>query len=132
MGNRCVITTEDKSLAIYLHWNGGRDSVEGFLEYCRRKGFRPPERDCYGWARLVQVIANFFGGDGLCVGIDRYEALKGCGDDNGEYIIKDWKIVGREYPWEGFEEQNAYPLDDVLNEIENAQPESMKLNNKEA
>ena len=31
MGNRAVITTEKKDLGIYLHWNGGRDSVEAFL-----------------------------------------------------------------------------------------------------
>lgn len=68
MGNRAVITTSkdvevDKSndIGIYLHWNGGRDSVEAFLTYCRISGFRPPEHDCYGWARLCQVIANFFG-----------------------------------------------------------------------
>lgn len=28
MGNRAVITTSDKKMGIYLHWNGGRDSVE--------------------------------------------------------------------------------------------------------
>ena len=47
MGNRAVITTkenfENNGIGIYLHWNGGRDSVEGFLEYCRRKGYRSPE-----------------------------------------------------------------------------------------
>lgn len=61
MGNRAVITTEDKKLGIYLHWNGGRDSVEAFLRYCDLRGFRPPNSDEYGWARLCQVIANFMG-----------------------------------------------------------------------
>ena len=28
MGNRAVVTTPDKNLALYLHWNGGRDTVE--------------------------------------------------------------------------------------------------------
>ena len=27
MGNRAFITTPDKDLALYLHWNGGRDTV---------------------------------------------------------------------------------------------------------
>ena len=72
MGNRAVITTEERDLGVYLQWNGGRDSVEAFLEYCRMRGFRPPEADSYGWARLCQVIANFFGADGLSVGICRY------------------------------------------------------------
>lgn len=125
MGNRCVIATKKKDLAIYLHWNGGRDSVEGFLEYCRRMNFRPPETDCYGWARLSQVIANFFGGDGLSIGIDTFAALDGSGDDNGTYIIEDWRIVGREDA--PSVEQHEYSLDEMLDEIEKAQPDNMKL-----
>lgn len=58
-GNRAVITTEDKRIGVYIHWNGGRDSVEAFLKYCELKGYRKPEEDCYGWARLCQVIGNF-------------------------------------------------------------------------
>ena len=72
MGNRAVITTSEfmnlhediqfsNELGVYLHWNGGRDSVTAFLTYCKLKGYRPPETDCYGWARLCQVIGNFFG-----------------------------------------------------------------------
>lgn len=30
MGNRAVITTPDKKMGVYLHWNGGRDSVEPY------------------------------------------------------------------------------------------------------
>ena len=36
------------------------------------KGYRPPEIDEYGWARLCQVIGNTIGGT-LSVGIGRYE-----------------------------------------------------------
>ena len=39
MGNRAVITTENKKIGIYLHWNGGRDSVEAFLKYCELKNY---------------------------------------------------------------------------------------------
>lgn len=49
MGNRAVITTTKKDLAIYLHWNGGRDTVEPLLKYCELQGYRPPSVDCYGW-----------------------------------------------------------------------------------
>ncbi len=62
MGNRAIITTEKKEIGVYLHWNGGRDSVEAFLEYCKRAGHRSPDKDCYGWARLCQVISNFLEG----------------------------------------------------------------------
>lgn len=96
MGNRAVICTEDKTLGVYVHWNGGRDSVEAFLLYCKLKGYRCPEDDCYGWARLCQVIGNFFGGN-CSVGIDRYDRLDTDNGDNGTYIIKDWQIIGKEF-----------------------------------
>lgn len=125
MGNRAVITTEDKQIGIYLHWNGGRDSVEAFLMYCKLKGYRTPENDCYGWARLCQVIGNFFGGD-LSVGIDKYEKLDLDNWDNGVYIIKDWKIVGREYVRN--EEQKYYNLIDMVKTINSKQPHDEQLN----
>jgi len=109
MGNRAVITTEDKQLGVYLHWNGGRNSVEGFLLYCKLKGYRCPEDDCYGWARLCQVIGNFFGGE-CSVGIDRYDRLDTDNGDNGTYIIKDWQIVGKE-----FEPLDKLDIDQVKN-----------------
>ena len=96
MGDRAVITTEDKQLGVYVHWNGGRNSIEGFLLYCKLKGYRAPENDCYGWARLCQVIGNFFGGE-YSVGIDRYDKLDTDNGDTGTYIIKDWQIIGKEF-----------------------------------
>ena len=91
MGNRAVITTDDNfandGVGIYVHWNGGRDSVEAFLKYCELKGYRSPSDDCYGWARLAQVIGNFFGGE-LSVGIDTIWHLDRENGDNGVYIIK--------------------------------------------
>ena len=81
MGNRAFITDRKKEMGIYLHWNGGRDSVEAFLKYCELKGYRYPETDGYGWARLAQVIGNFFGG-GLSIGIEPRVYDPG---DNGIY-----------------------------------------------
>ena len=89
MGNRAVITTKEKNLGVYLHWNGGRDSVEAFLKYCELRGFRSPDRDCYGWARLCQIISNFMSRDGLSVGIDTIDKLDCDNWDNGTYIIED-------------------------------------------
>ena len=130
MGNRVVITTRKRDLGLYLRWNGGRDSVEAFLRYCELRGFRCPEQDDYGWARLCQVVANFMGGNGLSVGIQPYttdEQMVGYGDDNGVYIIEGWKIVDRVYPWGDFEEQDGYPLDGMLHEIDASQPEDQRL-----
>lgn len=124
MGNRAVLTTSKKDLGIYLHWNGGRDSVEAFLKYCELQHFRSPEKDFYGWARLGQVISNFFGGS-LSIGIGNYYDLDRDNFDNGVYIIKDWEIFGREY-FKG-QEQREYDLDKMLKEIDKKQPEHMRL-----
>lgn len=58
MGNRAVITTvgaKENDIGVYLHWNGGVESVEAFLTYCDLKGFHSPETDCYGFAYLKYV-----------------------------------------------------------------------------
>lgn len=125
MGNRAVIATENKDVGIYVHWNGGIESVTGFLTYCKIQGFRTPETDNYGWARLCQIIANFFGEDGLCVGIDRYEHLDTDNFDNGTYIIKDWEIIGREF-FNG-EDDEIEDLLGMLQAIDQSQPVNMKL-----
>lgn len=124
MGNRAVITTEDKQIGVYLHWNGGRDSVTAFLTYCKLKGYRCPENDCYGWARLCQVIGNYFGGE-CSVGIDKYNRLDTDNGDNGVYIIKDWNIIGREY--EPDTEQQEWSLLDMLTDINNRMPEKEQI-----
>lgn len=125
MGNRAIIKTPNGRIGMYLHWNGGRDSVSAFLQYCKLKGYRPPEADGYGWARLAQVVGNFFGGT-LSVGI---VMLSGVGDgegcDNGAYVIKDWEIIARE-DFHGIE-QNRYKLDEMLVAIDEAQPEAERL-----
>lgn len=128
MGNRAVITTRDNyannGVGVYLHWNGGRDSVEAFLKYCELKGYRTPDTDCYGWARLCQVISNFFGGSNS-IGIDVISRLDCDNWDNGVYIIEGWEIVDRKC-FEGHEQQE-YKLIDMLLEIDKLQPENERL-----
>ena len=124
MGNRAVITTEDKQIGVYVHRHGGRNCVEAFLLYCKLKGYRCPEDDCYGWARLCQVIGNFIGGE-LSVGIDRYGRLDTDNGDNGTYIIKDWQIVGKEF--EPLEELNIEYIKEMLVAINNKMPIQERL-----
>lgn len=56
MGNRAIIKGKNQALGVYVHWNGGYDSVNAFCTYCKLKGYRSPETDSYGIARLAQVI----------------------------------------------------------------------------
>jgi hypothetical protein len=113
-----------KDIGVYLHWDGGRDSVEAFLKYCELKGYRAPSNDCYGWARLCQVIGNFFGGD-CSIGIDTCDQLDCDNWDNGVYVIEGWKIVGRQY-YEGAEQQN-HSLREMLFDINESQPEDEQI-----
>ena len=99
-----MITSRAREVEIYLHWNGGWDSVQCFLEYCRLKGYRAPDDD-YGWARLCQVIANYFtdlpgsdifpqgNDDGLSLGINAFGGWDADFCDNKRYIIDGWRIV---------------------------------------
>lgn len=128
MGNRAVITTRENwandGVGIYLHWNGGRDSVEAFLKYCELKGYRSPSEDCYGWARLCQVIGNFFGGN-TSIGIDTLWHLDCNNYDNGVYIIDGWGIVDRHY-FDG-QEQDYYDMNEMLLAIDKAMPEGERI-----
>lgn len=99
MGNRAVITTvgaTDHDLGIYLHWNGGPESVLAFCEAAKQLGVRPLTDDpSYGFARLTQIIGNFFGGTNS-VGVGTLSQLDGDNHDNGTYYIgTDWQIVRR-------------------------------------
>lgn len=131
MGNRAVITASkalnvagSNDIGVYLHWNGGRDSVEAFLKYCELKQYRRPDMDNYGWARLCQVIGNYFGGE-CSIGIDRCVNLDCDNYDNGTYIIEGWKIVSRQFH-DGHEQQN-YDLREMLHDINDAQPPKEQL-----
>lgn len=135
MGNRAVICSEKQwamrhtsGCGIYLHWNGGRDSIEAFLKYCELKRFRDFGWDyTYGYARFVQIVSNFLGGN-LSIGVGRLMDLD-CEGDNGVYIIGDnWKVVGRSN-FTGCE-QNYHKLRDMLLEIDKSQPKEEQLGRK--
>ena len=119
MGNRAVIAfvndkgKKDKnSVGIYLHWNGGRDSVEGFLQTAKDYELRSGS---YGVARLTQIIANGLGGT-LSLGVDMLKNLDCDNYDNGVYWIdQNFNIVDREYiSRPDFKEQQQYSLSEFV------------------
>lgn len=123
MGNRAIVKPVGKRIGVYLHWNGGRDSVEGFLKYCELRGFRGFDDD-YGFARFCQVVGNFFGGTlslGVVAGVD----LSSSPGDNGVYEVKGWEIVAR-YP-RGIHEQREYDLWEFVAGVDAAQPPAERL-----
>ncbi len=127
MGNRAVIAfkdeyhTKENSPAIYLHWNGGRDSVEGFLAVAKKQ-YETANGPEYGCARLVTIICNFFTAkDGLSVGVGTYGNLDVDNYDNGTYWINTaFEIVEREYNHNP--EQKNHDLQELIESICAAQP----------
>lgn len=101
MGNRAVITastSHTKGIGIYLHWNGGIESVQAFLDVAKARGFRDPTYDeSYGMARLCGLIHEFFGVDqDTSLGIGTLEQLDCDNYDNGVFVIgKGWAITER-------------------------------------
>jgi hypothetical protein len=119
MGNRAVISFKYNGLpkkyspSIYLHWNGGRDSIESFLEAHKKAEFRNHD---YGIARLIQLITNWFDG-GLSVGVGVYCQLDTDNYDNGVYWVcpDTFKIVDREFQRRS--EQKEYDIEAFSKDI---------------
>lgn len=130
MGNRAVITwgsveNYQTKVGVYLHWNGGKTSVESFLNYCRLKGYPEPDKDSYGLARFIQVVTNFFGGSlsvdvNLCVNLD-------CNNyDNGLYLCKGWEIVDHLFTEP---HQDQYDPQEFIKSIDESMPAHEQLGN---
>ncbi len=101
MGNRAVITasgSHTEGVGIYLHWNGGIESVVAFLDVAKARGFRDPTYDeSYGLARLCGLIHEFFGVDqDTSLGIGTLSQLDCDNFDNGVYVVgKGWSLADR-------------------------------------
>jgi len=101
MGNRAVIAASnstEQGLGIYLHWNGGIESVLAFLDTAKQLGYRSPVGDeSYGMARLCGLIC-LFGGlrNSTGVGINDLSKLDCDNFDNGVFVVGDnWELVDR-------------------------------------
>ena len=121
MGNRAVITNKDRRIGIYVHWNGGPESICAFLTYAKSYGIRCPEEDPqYFFARLTQIIGNFFGGQ-LSVGIGCFENLDTDNGDNGTYIVDNYFNVNeRLFCSDGYTENvKESDMRDFIKELDN-------------
>ena len=126
MGNRAVIVGKESDFGIYLQWNGGRDSVEAFLEYSRLKGHPGIVGSGDGIFALSTIITNFFGKHGYYVRpMKGDEAREARIWDNGIYIVEGNEIIERR-SFEG-KEQDDYELIDMLKRIDAAQPAEYQL-----
>lgn len=97
------------TIGVYLHWNGGYDSIKPFCMACKELRYRSPVSDDYGIACFVQLVRNFFGIDGLSVGVGILSRLDCDNYDNGVFVVdNEWEIVGREYEQSEQTRDNSY------------------------
>jgi hypothetical protein len=99
MGNRAVVTIQGSKVGVYLHWNGGEDSVTAFLRAAKDLEVRAPANgnESYFYARFTQIIGDFFGGT-TSVGIDDLDNLDTDNGDNGTFVIgSELQILKREH-----------------------------------
>lgn len=118
MGNRAVIIEFGKQEGIYLHWNGGRDSVDPMLYYA--KHFLNMKLSILtSNIKKVEFVAT-------CLGVSPeyssdYTKLDCDNWDNGVYVIDaDFKIIERMF-FKG-EEQEEYNFINFLLEIDENMP----------
>ena len=125
MGNRAVITIKENDInvnkqdwnSLYLHWNGGHDSVAPFLHVAKLYGIRCQDASSYAIARLSQLIGNTLKGT-LSLGVGAYKCLDTDNGDNGVFVVWDWKIIERRH-FDG-EEQSEYDFDKMVKDIREA------------
>jgi len=101
MGNRAVVTfdTLHDSPCIYLHWNGGRDSVEAFLKVAENLNLNP--QDPMVMDKWAEILGTYFFEKEVGSSVI-YRYTYGTADtdnyDNGVYVIgRDWSIQERRY-----------------------------------
>ncbi|BAQ94073.1 hypothetical protein [uncultured phage_MedDCM-OCT-S28-C10] len=117
MGNRVVIGIADENqqmhkdcIGIYLHWNGGDESINAFLKYAKKHKVRS---DDYGIARLIQIIGNSLGGT-LSMGVDRVSRLDCDNGDNGlVWINRKFEIIAQEHFRHKLGDLSKIPTDDT-------------------
>lgn len=103
MGNRAVITfsTANNAPSIYLHWNGGRASVEGFLTAARQLGLRhapTPQAQTEALDNLAEMLARYFFRCNVGMNVYRLHFAGADRDngDNGTYVLdQDLQIFAR-------------------------------------
>lgn len=129
MGNRAFLYPEtakpgQRVLGVYLHWNGGPDSVIPLIRYCKMKKYRPFS-DGYGVARLAQVMGNFFNGT-TSLGVE-FEKPECVDTNHTPYCITDnWEIKNiNDYKDDDWPDEQH--IREFLVELNNSQPKEDRL-----
>lgn len=126
MGNKGTVVFWDGkkefSPATYLHWNGGPESIYGFLEELDRRKVQADQD--YEAARFIQICGEFFDQKtigGLSLGVadsPKSDNIKDLSEietdlcDNGLYLVqRDGSLRVRRFTWDySHEDDDTRPL----------------------
>ena len=133
MGNRANVVFESEqgtiSPCVYLHWNGGAESIYPFLDELDKRQVRAD--GFYDAARFVQLVGEFFDPDTLSLGItngpsaitpEALAKVQTDPGDNGFYIVtkhgEGYKV--RRFKWKGITARTFWELTPEQVEAERA------------
>lgn len=106
MGNRASISIPKSNTLIYLHWNGGKGSVQAFVEEAKKRNggnvmtgnnYHGDKTSDLFTMHLFACIRDFFNfssnyrkeRDNMTVYIYDKKTTKVCNEDNGHYRIRE-------------------------------------------
>lgn len=137
MGNRAVvIDVKNMNKGVYIHWNGGLDSVQAFCKYCelleenKTKVLSDEGKKLKGLDLFAYVVNQFFYSEEFPsppVTVGNIKKLDIDNGDNGTFIIDEWEVVGRMYISRMTGEQQVYDLEDMLEAISEKMPMEYRL-----
>ena len=145
MGNRAVVAfvdcsgkdksrylnnslIKDKSPSVYLHWNGGRDSVEGFLTVVKKLYGGSSCLDAKERAVVFYSVVRRAGMGGVSTEVSTFKKVDADNGDNGTYWVDEsFQIIDREY--QRYPEQQNHPLNEFVNAVieETVKNDALKL-----
>lgn len=109
MGNRAVIALDkfdaENGQGVYLHWNGGRDSIESFLEFVRIDHTAFIQET--GVDKLLLAL-NAFGFSDNKVTVEPLGRLDCDNYDNGVYVVDTQRWVITDRVFKRYDEQKHH------------------------
>ena len=120
MGNRAVITQSGSNKAVYLHWNGGRDSIVPLLYYAKNFATFASISESPKALNTFALVCDCVGLNPYITQMDRADTDNG---DNGVYYIdENYNITGRAFNERN--EQREYNFNEFLLWIDDNMPKS--------
>ena len=124
MGNRAFIAHQSAPNGVYLHWNGGMDSIKPLLDYCALADPYGGFDEGVGGLTTFVTVANNMLGSSIHIEDNSASLML---EDNGTYWVEGWEIVGRETSEYFTREQDSHDYWDMMMTIATHQPTARQI-----